>query len=627
MISRCLCIAIAAAAAVLCAAEKKDPAPRTLDELKASIGRILTETKTPGAGIAIVTRDQIALADGVGKADAAAGRPATADTLFRIGSVSKAFTSLSILKLREEGRLQLTDPVRKYAPDIAFQNPWESTDPIRIVHLLEHTTGWDDIHLAEYASNDPKPLTLFEGLAYHPDSRTSRWRPGTRMAYCNAGPPVAAYIVEKITGKRFEDYVQENLFGPIHMPTASYFYTPAVRQHLTTLYAADGVRTVLYRHITVRPSGAINASPLDMANYVRFYLNRGAVDGTPIIRPESIDRMEHAESTLAARDGLRFGYGLSNYATIDDRGFVWHGHNGGIDGGLTEMAYLPDAGIGYAYMINATNGAAFGSIHKLVTAFLTRDLAPPAMPAPAAVPRALAAPYTGWAQPANPRVQMTYFMDRIMGLARLSLGGQNLVLAPVQGPPRTFVPVTDRLWRDVKQPAATLALISDTRDGRFVQAGGPMFAIVPAWEAWSEIGGAALALLLLATSVLYALYWIPALLFRRLRPLPGSRLYLSVRALPLVAILLLLATAGVFALAGGDSIDRLGNITAWSISICVLTILFAVTSLAALLQAWRARHWAVRRGVRVHALLVAAACTAITIYLASWGMIGLRTWG
>ena len=226
---------IAAAVAVVCGTEKQETSPRTIDELKAEIGKILTETKTPGAGIAIVTRDGVIFAGGVGKADIAAGRPATADTLFRIGSVSKAFASLSILKLQEQGRLNLNDPVRKYVTDVAFENRWESTDPIRIVHLLEHTTGWDDLHLAEYASNDPKPLTLFEGLSYHPDSRVSRWRPGTRMAYCNAGPPVAAYIIEKITGKRFEDFVQENFFGPLHMDTASYFDTPTVRQQLTTL--------------------------------------------------------------------------------------------------------------------------------------------------------------------------------------------------------------------------------------------------------------------------------------------------------------------------------------------------------------------------------------------------------
>src|ERR1035441_6220648 len=116
MISRCLPVAIAAAVAVLYAAEKKEPAPRTLDELKAAIGRILTETKTPGAGIAIVTRDQIMLADGVGKASVGDGRPADADTLFRIGSVSKAFATLSILKLQEEGRLQLRSEERRHGP-------------------------------------------------------------------------------------------------------------------------------------------------------------------------------------------------------------------------------------------------------------------------------------------------------------------------------------------------------------------------------------------------------------------------------------------------------------------------------------------------------------------------------
>lgn len=625
MQSRSLASVLLAVASLLPAAPTQTP-PRTLDELQSAIAQALRDTHTPGAGLAIVTRDQIIFAGGIGKADIAANRPAAATTLFRIGSVSKAFASLSILELAEQGRLSLNDPVRQYAPEIAYQNPWEAGDPIRIVHLLEHTTGWDDLHLAEYASNDPKPLTLFEGLAYHPDSRTSRWRPGTRMAYCNAGPPVAAYIVEKVTGRRFEDYVQENLFAPLHMDTASYFYTPAVRQSLTTLYTSDGAHTTYYWHIAVRPSGAINASPRDMANYVRFYLNRGAVDGVAVVKPESIERMEHPESTMAARDGLRAGYGLSNYTTIDDRGFVWHGHNGGIAGGLTEMAYLPEAGVGYAYMINATNGDAFGRIHKLVTAFLTRDLPAPALPAAPPASTALAEQYAGWYELASPRVQASYFNDRIMGLSRLSLRGQTLVLAPLQGTARTYVPVSARLWRETIQPVPALALISDRRDGRFIQARGATWAMISAWEAYGEIGGVALIALLLATAVLYALYWLPARMLHRLRPLAGARLYLSVRALPLLAILLVAAAFGIIALAGDMPFARLGAVTAWSLSIFVLTILFAVTSLAALAQAWRGRHWPIRRGVLLHSLLVAAACVALAIYLAYWGMIGFRTW-
>jgi CubicO group peptidase (beta-lactamase class C family) len=103
--------------------------------------------------------------------------------------------------------------VNKLVPEVSFENRWEATDPVRVVDLLEHTTGWDDIHLRE-SVKDAKGMTLREGLDYDRPSRISRWRPGTRMAYSNSGPPVAAYIVEKITGQRFEDYVTQNFFCP-----------------------------------------------------------------------------------------------------------------------------------------------------------------------------------------------------------------------------------------------------------------------------------------------------------------------------------------------------------------------------------------------------------------------------
>ena len=146
-----------------------------------------------------------------------------------------------------------------------FENGWEATDPIRVVHLLEHTTGWDDIHLREYAKQAPDSMSLREGLDYDHHSRISRWRPGTRMAYCNSGPPVAAYIVEKLTGQRFEDFVSRTLFRPIGMKTATYF-EPAPGTG-TTLYHNDGKTPYRYWNILLRPAGSINASANDMAAY------------------------------------------------------------------------------------------------------------------------------------------------------------------------------------------------------------------------------------------------------------------------------------------------------------------------------------------------------------------------
>src|SRR3974390_2143698 len=190
--------------------EKPKPA-QSIDELRQQLEMILKETHTPGMSVAIVHREGPEWVAGLGQADVASGRATTADTLFRIGSTSKAFVSLSLLMLVNQGKLSLDDPVHKLAPDAWFQNPWEATDPVRVVHLLEHATGWDALHMREYAK-DAVGMTLKEGLDYDHTSRISRWRPGTRMAYCNSGPAVAAYIVEKVTGQRFEDFAQQNLF-------------------------------------------------------------------------------------------------------------------------------------------------------------------------------------------------------------------------------------------------------------------------------------------------------------------------------------------------------------------------------------------------------------------------------
>src|SRR5580698_3569418 len=203
--------------------EEKTPPAQSIAELQQQLEKILKDTHTPGVSIAIVHREGPEWVTGLGMADVATSRPTTADTLFRIGSTSKAFASLSILMLSDQGKLSLDDPVHKLAPDVWFENPWEATDPIRVVNLLEHTTGWDDMHLREYAKQAPDSMSLRDGLDYDHHSRISRWRPGTRMAYCNSGPPVAAFIVEKVTGQKFEDYVSKNFFDPIGMKTATYF--------------------------------------------------------------------------------------------------------------------------------------------------------------------------------------------------------------------------------------------------------------------------------------------------------------------------------------------------------------------------------------------------------------------
>src|ERR1035437_7152110 len=186
-----------------------DNKPKTLTALKDSIQKILKETNTPGAGVVLVSGDETIWLEGFGKADIENKIDVNENTMFRLGSVSKVYVALAILKLQEEGRLSLKDKIRDLIPEIEFNNPWEDKYPIRIENLLEHTTGWSYWHYAELGSDDPKPKTLKEALDYYPKSRTSVFIPGTRIQYSNVGTSVAAYIVEKVSGLTFEDYRSE----------------------------------------------------------------------------------------------------------------------------------------------------------------------------------------------------------------------------------------------------------------------------------------------------------------------------------------------------------------------------------------------------------------------------------
>ncbi len=601
------------------------PAPpkpaQSIPELQQRLEKILADTHTPGVSVAIVHRDGPEWIGGVGKANVAANAPVTDTTLFRIGSTSKAFASLSILKLQSEGKLSLLDPVHKLVPEIWFENRWEATDPVLLVDLLEHTTGWDDMHLPEYAKN-ADGWTLRQGLDYYHHSRYSRWPPGTRMAYCNSGPAVAAFIVEKISGQRFEDYVTQNFFLPIGMTTATYFEQPSPQ--LTTLYHGDGKTPYPYWNILLRPAGAINASARDLAAYVRFYLNRGSVGGKQVVPASFIDRMETPTRAWAAQQRLKAGYGLSNYTSIHD-GFVYHGHNGGVDGGLTEMAYLPDYGVGYFYSINAGNGLAFEKMGEAIRGYVTRGLAPPPVPAAAPLP-ADAQVYAGWYESDSPRNQFAYFIERlILHHVRFDRGHlRNTTLLSFVDD--TFIPVSGEQFRYVPlagrpEPIATVALLAPRPEGRFIQMT-ETWKQIPSWLAWVQILLIVWFGLALMAIFLYAPFWVLGGLAKRLRR-PAER---AIRLWPLIAAVSLLTMFVTFTFAARDAIARLGNFTGWSAAVFATTLLFGIAAAASLISLLLARRSQIRRYVYWGSVAVIIPLVIVAAYLAYWGVIGIRLW-
>lgn len=610
--------------------ENKNTA-QTIEALQIQLEDVLKEMHVPGMSIAIVRRDGPEWIAALGKADLDNDRQATAATLFRIGSISKGFVSLAILMLVEEGKLSLEDPLQKLAPEVWFGNQWENSNPVRLVHLLENTTGWDEMHLSEFAK-DPGTMSFFDRLDYRHTSRISRWCPGTRMSYCNSGFAVAAYIVEKIVGRTFEEYIDQYFFKPIGMQTATYLQPTS--ELSTVLYHSDGKTSLPYWNILYPSIGSINASANDMANYLLFYLNRGNIHGKQIISATLFNRIEFPSSTWAAQEGLRLGYGLSNYSTIHD-GFVYHGHNGVIPGGLTTLAYLPNEGIGYFYSLNSGNRKAFKKVGQIVRAYITSRLQKPPIPQVASLSENTIL-YSGWYEPDSPRIELLSFLERLIGMSYIHFEDNKLIINSLSEK-STFLPVTDHQFRYIpvnesQDAEPTLMLLEPNNEGKFIQLNLGLRSAslnvtlkhIPTWFAMFKIIIVAFVLLAFLSILIYAPFWIFQALIKK--NCHHSELY--IRLWPLVAVLSLISIVVICMLTNmdADGIWRLGNLTVWSFPLFLATIVFACSSIASVIALLKACKGNVRSTIRIFSTMTAIALLIATTYLAYWGIIGLRTW-
>ena len=136
-------------------ADEEPPPPATVEELDTRLEEILKDTGTPGLIGTIVVGDEVIWTGAIGIAERESNRAVTPATRFRVGSITKSFTSLAALILMERGQLDLEQTLHDFIPEAGVENRWRSTDPVRLFHVLEHTAGFDDIHVRDYAYSDP----------------------------------------------------------------------------------------------------------------------------------------------------------------------------------------------------------------------------------------------------------------------------------------------------------------------------------------------------------------------------------------------------------------------------------------------------------------------------------------
>jgi CubicO group peptidase (beta-lactamase class C family) len=326
-----------------------------------SIGRFVADQlaawEVPGCAIAAVRDGEVILAEGWGRRDLETGLPVTADTLFAIGSVTKAFTAATVGALVDGGLLDWDRPLGDYLPDIRLQDPLV-TDRLTVVDLLSHRSGLPRHDLAWLGHPGRSRAEMVRRLRFLPLSQDLR----QAFQYCNLGYLAAGHVVEVLSGTPWEAYLRTRLLTPLGMDRSNVSVDAmgADPDHATAYERRRGVVVpVQLRPVTApAPAGAINSCAADMARWLLAQLGGGQADGQTVMSPGTVAR-QHAPHMVLPEDrtfpaSTRHAYGLG-WMIGQYRHHRLIEHGGGIDGFQTECMLLPDDGIGVAVMANTSS--------------------------------------------------------------------------------------------------------------------------------------------------------------------------------------------------------------------------------------------------------------------------------
>ncbi|HLZ98344.1 MAG TPA: serine hydrolase domain-containing protein [Steroidobacteraceae bacterium] len=300
-----------------------------------------------GAVVAVVSHGETLLVKGYGYSDAAARAPVDPDrTLFRPGSTSKLFTWTAVMQLVEQGKLDLDRDVNDY---LDFRLPVHEGTPITLRNIMTHTAGFEE-QIKQLILDDPRQLPSLKDYVEHaPPTRI--FSAGTTPAYSNYATAMAGYIVQRVSGQPFDDYIETHIFQPLGMQHASF------RQPLPAALAPDAAKGYEraseppkpYEIVTPAPAGSLAASGADMAHFMIAHLEGGAYQGARILAPQTLKLMHETPLTMIPPlNRMMLGFYEQNY-----NGHRVISHGGDTEYFHSDLSLFPDDDVGLFFSMNS----------------------------------------------------------------------------------------------------------------------------------------------------------------------------------------------------------------------------------------------------------------------------------
>jgi CubicO group peptidase (beta-lactamase class C family) len=360
---------------------------KNVAELDMYLEKLVNSGTPQGLSLVIVKNDSIVYTKGFGWADRPRNIPATPRTVYHWWSITKIPTAIAILQLREQGKLQLDDPVSKYLSFFKVKYPSNNCPEITIRHLLNHSSGIPDagiFRLIKWTHHDGEPplnQTAFVEKVL-PKYSKLKFEPGKSTSYTNIGYMLLGAIIEKVSGQSYEEYIRQNILEPLKMNETDFVYTsemepceaagshPArnIMSPLLHIMAGSYIRETSHRHIWMKrvyndqtPSSALIGSATDAARLARAYLNKGILDGHRILSEASVELMTNDSHVAKAKHNpsyyFRQGIGWQVYK--GKNGYKLE-HAGGGPGFYTIMQICPDDNLGLVMFCNDVTLAKYG---------------------------------------------------------------------------------------------------------------------------------------------------------------------------------------------------------------------------------------------------------------------------
>ena len=315
--------------------------------LDALIPSQLRNRNIAGAVVSVVKDGQVLFQKGYGYADVEEKKPVLPDqTLFRPGSISKLFTATAVMQLVEQGKLDLDRDVNDY---LDFPIPKTYAEPVTLRQLLTHTGGFEETlkNLFVAHESDIKPLRTY--LVNEMPARI--FPPGKIPSYSNYGFTLAGYIVERVSGEKFERYIENHILKPLGMNNSTFDQPlpPQLAPQMSKGYLSASKKPRDFEWVQAAPAGALTTTAADMTRFMLAFLQDGAVDGVSILKPETVRQMETRQFEFHPMlPGL--GITFMEYL-IDPVRIIAHG--GDTVYFHSDMILIPEAHFGYFLSYNS----------------------------------------------------------------------------------------------------------------------------------------------------------------------------------------------------------------------------------------------------------------------------------